>query len=966
MKKISLLTVVILIIQILLPVFTMVVESDLTIKSIAAEEIIGTWDISADDGESNVQATLYEGGTLVISGTGKMRDYTTDNMPPYIALSEIITNVRVLNGVTRIGNRAFGGCQNIVNAELADSIIEIGECAFISCSSLEKIEIPRGVKKIEDNTFAYCKSLSQIEIPYGVERIEYHAFLECKSKDLKKIVVPESVNFIEYGIFELTNLQDFELPTIFEPINDFVFASTTLKYFNIDVNEGEFYEIDAPSILRRAISKDDFLYSDNIEFEGCRLNGEGTKVIINGSELTHVNSLGYHYSRATIRIKSGVLNGLKIQYRTPSIPDEPIPPVSGEITFDIATITNQDVTATLQLLEGEAVTNNGGKNTYTFTKNGIFDFEYRTANNEIKTATAVVNWIDKTKPVIESVEQNPEIWTSGSVTLTVNATDNISIFLNDSYSFDGGKTWQKENTKVYTAEENNIVIKVRDDAGNVASYGPINLEKDGDIELTEIKITKEPNKKEYKIGENFDSTGMIVQAEYSNGTFNVVNKYSVPNGRGLKSGQTSVTISYTEGGITKTVDQEITVLEEQAPVELSEIKITNRPNKIAYKVGENFDPTGMVITAIYSDESSKMVTNYEVENGINLQAGQGSVTISYTEGDITKSAIQRIIVEQEDDEDEPAKLIGIVITKEPNKVEYKVGEDFDPTGMIVKAVYSDGTEKEVSNYSVIGGTNLQTWVTYVLITYREEKTKTAIQEIRVVDEQSPAELTKIKITKAPNKTEYEVGENFDPTGMVVKAEYSNGEETEITNYTVPNGINLQNGQKSVTIRYTEGGITKSTIQPITVKPAETPKLSVIINTFEEVTGGEMTYIENIKPGTTVKTLKDNIETNGTIEIYKESVKITNNNTKLTTGMTVKISLNDEQRNYVIVVTGDLNGDGNMDDIDLLKLARFKVGYLDASLIGEFYRAANIVRDNECANDIDLLKMARVLVDLEEL
>lgn len=44
-------------------------------------------------------------------------------------------------------------------------------------------------------------------------------------------------------------------------------------------------------------------------------------------------------------------------------------------------------------------------------------------------------------------------------------------------------------------------------------------------------------------------------------------------------------------------------------------------------------------------------------------------------------------------------LSKIEIVQNPTKTTYKIGEKFDKTGMKVKAVYSDGTEKEISNFS---------------------------------------------------------------------------------------------------------------------------------------------------------------------------------------------------------------------------------------------------------------------------
>lgn len=81
---------------------------------------------------------------------------------------------------------------------------------------------------------------------------------------------------------------------------------------------------------------------------------------------------------------------------------------------------------------------------------------------------------------------------------------------------------------------------------------------------------------------------------------------------------------------------------------------------------------------------------------------------------------------------------------------------------------------------------------------------------------SVAILTNIKITKAPTRTAYTEGEIFDKTGMVVTAEYSDGTSKEITNYTyVPSGA-LKATDEKVTISYTEGEVTKTVDQDITV------------------------------------------------------------------------------------------------------------------------------------------------------
>lgn len=77
-------------------------------------------------------------------------------------------------------------------------------------------------------------------------------------------------------------------------------------------------------------------------------------------------------------------------------------------------------------------------------------------------------------------------------------------------------------------------------------------------------------------------------------------------------------------------------------------------------------------------------------------------------------------------------------------------------------------------------------------------------------------MSSIDITTAPSKTVYTEGESFDPTGMVVTATYANGNKKAITDYTIsPDGA-LTPDVTSITVTYTENGVTKTAALPITV------------------------------------------------------------------------------------------------------------------------------------------------------
>lgn len=101
-----------------------------------------------------------------------------------------------------------------------------------------------------------------------------------------------------------------------------------------------------------------------------------------------------------------------------------------------------------------------------------------------------INYIvvkDETAPTIEKVIITPDNWNNESVTLTIEgAKDDRSGLAVKAYSFDNGTTWQVTNTKKFTENTSNIIIKVKDVAGNVYTHEPINITN---IDTTKPVIT---------------------------------------------------------------------------------------------------------------------------------------------------------------------------------------------------------------------------------------------------------------------------------------------------------------------------------------------------------------------------------------------------------------------------------------------------------------------------------------------
>lgn len=74
----------------------------------------------------------------------------------------------------------------------------------------------------------------------------------------------------------------------------------------------------------------------------------------------------------------------------------------------------------------------------------------------------------------------------------------------------------------------------------------------------------------------------------------------------------------------------------------------------------------------------------------------------------------------------------------------------------------------------------------------------------------------VAVTHAPTKTTYNVGETFDPTGLVVTATYADGTTEDVTDGCTFSPTVMAASTTAVTIKYQRAGVTVTTTQAVTV------------------------------------------------------------------------------------------------------------------------------------------------------
>lgn len=145
-------------------------------------------------------------------------------------------------------------------------------------------------------------------------------------------------------------------------------------------------------------------------------------------------------------------------------------------------------------------------------------------------------------------------------------------------------------------------------------------------------------------------------------------------------GVTSLTVSKTGKRITVYT----IVCEYSSPKTLDSIAISGDYTTQFY-VGDTFNHNGVVVTATYDNGSTKDVTSLATFSSPNMSsAGNKSVTVSYTEGGVTKTANYSITVNA------PRTMTSIELHGTIQKDEYYVGESWVLDGLDIKVNWSAG------------------------------------------------------------------------------------------------------------------------------------------------------------------------------------------------------------------------------------------------------------------------------------
>lgn len=228
------------------------------------------------------------------------------------------------------------------------------------------------------------------------------------------------------------------------------------------------------------------------------------------------------------------------------------------------------------------------------------------------------------------------------------------------------------NKTVLSAEDEFIVV----------SYGERNVKVDISVAektLYALTVKQAPERTAYVVGEKFDATGLVLTAQYNDGTsFDATGQFTfsdVP----LTSETTFVEVTY-KNYTDVVCNVPVSVYEKEGLV----LTVKTSPAKTVYVEGQTFDPTGLVLYASYGGK-----VGFDVTEGISFDKTALSIddtaVVATWEGasvDIPVTVVAKAINR-------------LTVKTQPSKTVYIEGEVFDPAGLVIGVQWNDESETEI-------------------------------------------------------------------------------------------------------------------------------------------------------------------------------------------------------------------------------------------------------------------------------
>lgn len=701
-------------------------------------------------------------GLLTVSGTGDTKNIDS---PSYWGggifdgkgdHSGQVKKIVVQEGITGLIGACFYGMLNVTGVSLPSTLKTIGAYCFYGCSLITSLTLPEGLEVLQNACFLNCEKLTELTLPESLTTIEASII---GNSNLVLTVLSRTVQFDNYAIDAAKTIRGYIGSTAetyansknipFEAINN-ILKIEIVNYPSKTYHVGETIskaDLTVQMTLEDGTVRETDLYELSYDFSST-----GTKTVTvfigDKSDTFNVDVTTYKLSEVVNTLtgmqlieNSGrdegtdILDGVSWFRFNNVITDKLYVNGNNWIGFGVSSeqlkICNRDgATHNIYRMETEL---DGGIKLLKIRVEGYTYFAAPEAHeSQIKYELFLFDNGDMYLNVIQSPIDTSiyagisSLTSNGKTTnLSLNgATPESPVQVSFIHQDESGLDWNisyrpyslatlvgikvaqlPDKTRYMineTFKSSGLIVNVVYDDGSsgvikkytlsspdMTSYGSKSITVTFEsftttfnimvVDVTGIEITSLPTKTRYYEDDEFLASGIIVSQVYTDGIKEEITGYSLSSPDMSSGGEKTVTVTYSKLTTTFT----ITV------IGISGIEVSKMPTKTEYYLGDSLDASGLVVVSRYTDNTTKKLENYSISKLDSSSVGEKTITVTYK----THTTTFKVTV---------YKASGIRISHFPAKAFYKIGESLDLTGLSVNLIRNDGSEKEITDYSVSG------------------------------------------------------------------------------------------------------------------------------------------------------------------------------------------------------------------------------------------------------------------------
>lgn len=700
-------------------------------------------------------------GLLTVSGTGDTKDIDT---PSYFGggifdgkgdHSSQVKKIVVQEGITGLIGACFYGMSNVTEVSLPSTLKTIGQSCFSGCSLITTLLLPEGLETLQGGCFYNCSGLTELTLPSSLKEItgtiidnknavltilsrtvligEYSIYVKTirgyvgstaetyansnniQFEAINNILKIEIVNYPSktYHVGETISKADLTVQItledgtvqetdLYELSYDFsstgtktvkVFIGDKSDTFNVDVTTYKLSEVvntlTGMQLIENSGQDEGTDILDGVSW--FRFNNViADKLYVNGN-----NWIGFGVSSEQLKIcnRDGVTHNI---YRMETALDGGIKllkiRVEGYTYFAASGTHESQIKYELFLFDnGDMYLNviQSPIDTSTYAGTSSLTSNGKTTNLSLNGATpespVQVSFIHQDESGLDwNISYRPYSLATLVGIKVAQLPDKTRYMINETFKSSGLIV-----NVVYDDGSSGVIKKYTLSSPDMTSYGSKSITVTFEsftttfdimvVDVTGIEITSLPTKTRYYEDDEFLASGIIVSQVYTDGIKEEITGYSLSSPDMSSGGEKAITVTYNKFTTTFTI----------SVIGISGIEVSKMPTKTEYYTGDSLDTSGLEVISKYTDGASRNLTDYSVSKLDSSSAGEKEISVRYKNHTVTF----KVTVYE---------LKGIRISHYPNKIYYKIGETFDPSGLTVVEVRNDGSEKEITDYTVSG------------------------------------------------------------------------------------------------------------------------------------------------------------------------------------------------------------------------------------------------------------------------